>query len=58
MRKETVLSSQIEGSHSILDELPRFENKARTSQTINDVTEVSNYVQALESPGHQNKTRA
>lgn len=47
VRKEAVLSSQIEGTQSTLDELLRFESKALSGQPIDDVTEVSNYVRAL-----------
>ena len=47
VRKEAVLSSQIEGTQSTLDELLRFENAAIAGQPINDVTEVSNYVNAM-----------
>jgi Fic family protein len=47
VRKEAVLSSQIEGTQSTLDELLRFENAASAGQPIEDVTEVSNYVSAM-----------
>lgn len=47
VRKEAVLSSQIEGTQSTLDDLLRFENAAITGQPIADITEVSNYVDAM-----------
>lgn len=47
VRKEAVLSSQIEGTQSTLDELLRFENAASAGQPIDDITEVSNYVRAM-----------
>jgi Fic family protein len=48
VRKEAVLSSQIEGTQSSLSELLLFENDAATGVPIDDVVEVSNYVAALE----------
>ncbi len=47
VRKEAVLSSQIEGTQSTLDELLRFENAAHAGKPIDDLTEVSNYVDAM-----------
>ncbi len=47
VRKEAVLSSQIEGTQSTLDDLLRFENVALLGQPIDDITQVSNYVDAL-----------
>lgn len=47
VRKEAVLSSQIEGTQSTLDDLLRFENAAIAGRPIDDVTEVSNYVKAM-----------
>jgi Fic family protein len=47
VRKEAVLSSQIEGTQSTLDDLLRFENAAIAGQPIDDVREVSNYVKAM-----------
>ncbi len=47
VRKEAVLSSQIEGMQSTLDDLLRFENAALTGHPIADITEVSNYVDAM-----------
>lgn len=47
VRKEAVLSSQIEGTQSTLDDLLRFENAASAGQPIDDVSEVSNYVKAM-----------
>jgi len=41
VRKEAVLSSQIEGAQSTLDDLLRFENVAMLGQPIDDITEVS-----------------
>src|SRR6476620_9980735 len=48
VRKEAVLSSQIEGTQSSLSELLLFENDALVGAPLNDVTEVSNYVAAME----------
>jgi len=47
VRKEAVLSSQIEGTQSTLDDLLRFENAAIAGRPIADITEVSNYVDAM-----------
>jgi Fic family protein len=46
VRKEAVLSSQIEGTQSTLSDLLRFEAEAALSAPIGDVREVSNYVDA------------
>ena len=48
VRKEAVLSSQIEGTQSSLSDLLLFENNEAPGVPINDVQEVSNYVAALE----------
>ena len=48
IRKEAVLSSQIEGTQSSLSDLLLFEMEAAPGVPIDDVTEVSNYVAALE----------
>ena len=47
IRKEAVLSSQIEGSQSSLSDLLLFENEDALGTPIDDVTEVSNYVSAM-----------
>lgn len=47
VRKEAVLSSQIEGTQSTLADLLRFETEAPTGQPIDDIREVSNYVDAM-----------
>lgn len=47
VRKEAVLSSQIEGTQSTLADLLRFESQAQAGDPIDDVREVSNYVDAL-----------
>jgi Fic family protein len=47
VRKEAVLSSQIEGTQSTLDDLLRFEALATQGQPIDDIREVSNYVDAM-----------
>jgi Fic family protein len=47
VRKEAVLSSQIEGTQSTLTELLRFETEAQVGQPIDDIREVSNYVDAM-----------
>lgn len=48
IRKEAVLSSQIEGTQSSLSELLLFENRAAVGVPLDDVTEVSNYAAAME----------
>jgi Fic family protein len=47
VRKEAVLSSQIEGTQSTLSDLLRAEAEQLEAQKFDDVTEVSNYVEAL-----------
>lgn len=47
VRKEAVLSSQIEGTQSSLSDLLLFENSEAPGVPIADVKEVSNYVAAL-----------
>lgn len=47
VRKEAVLSSQIEGTQSTLSDLLRFETEARAGAPIDDIREVSNYVDAM-----------
>ena len=48
VRKEAVLSSQIEGTQSSLSDLMLFELHQMPGVPIDDVTEVSNYVRAME----------
>jgi Fic family protein len=48
VRKEALVSSQIEGTQSSLTDLLLFENKAPTSVPKEDVEEVSNYVAAMQ----------
>jgi Fic family protein len=48
VRKEAVLSSQIEGTQSSLSDLLLFEMEEAPGVPTDDVTEVSNYVAALE----------
>jgi len=48
VRKEAVLSSQIEGTQSSLSELLLFENEEAPGVPIDDVEEVSNYVAAMQ----------
>lgn len=48
VRKEAVLSSQIEGTQSSLSDLLLYELKEAPGVPLNDVIEVSNYVAALE----------
>ena len=48
VRKEAVLSSQIEGTQSSLSDLLLFENEDTPGVPIDDVTEVSNYVAAMD----------
>ncbi len=47
VRKEAVLSSQIEGTQSSLSDLLLFENSEVPGMPLQDVQEVSNYVAAL-----------
>ena len=47
VRKEAVLSSQIEGTQSSLSDLLLFETEAAPGAPLNDVTEVSCYVAAM-----------
>lgn len=47
VRKEAVLSSQIEGTQSTLSDLLLFENDAALGVPINDALETSNYVAAM-----------
>jgi Fic family protein len=47
VRKEAVLSSQIEGTQSSLSDLLLFENAETPGAPLDDVQEVSNYVAAL-----------
>ena len=47
VRKEAVLSSQIEGTQSSLSDLLLYENQEAPGVPIEDVQEVSNYVAAL-----------
>lgn len=47
VRKEALLSSQIEGTQSSLADLLLFENDETPSTPIDDVEEVSNYVAAM-----------
>jgi Fic family protein len=48
VRKEAVLSSQIEGTQSTLTDLLRYEGEAQAGRPIDDIREVSNYVDAME----------
>jgi Fic family protein len=48
VRKEALLSSQIEGTQSSLSDLLLFENHEELTVPLDDVTEVSNYVAAIE----------
>jgi Fic family protein len=48
VRKEAVLSSQIEGTQSSLSDLLLFESRQVPGVPLNDVQEVSSYVAALE----------
>ena len=47
VRKEAVLSSQIEGTQSTLSDLLRFETEAIRGERVDDIREVSNYVDAM-----------
>lgn len=47
IRKEAVLSSQIEGTQSTLDDLLRYESGGTGGVPVDDVVEVSSYVAAM-----------
>ena len=47
VRKEAVLSSQIEGTQSSLSDLLLFENEAAPGVPISDVAETANYITAM-----------
>jgi Fic family protein len=47
VRKEAVLSSQIEGTQPTLSDLLRFETEAEAGTPIDEIREVSNYVDAM-----------
>lgn len=47
VKKEAVMSSQIEGTQSSLSDLLKYEAGEMPIETINDVVEVSNYVKAI-----------
>src|SRR5580658_5296661 len=48
LRKEAVLSSQIEGTQSSLSDLLQFESGMAKDESLDDVSETSNYVAAME----------
>jgi Fic family protein len=48
VRKEALLSSQIEGTQSSFSDLILFEHDQKTDVSIDDVEEVSNYVMAIQ----------
>ena len=48
VRKEAVLSSQIEGTQSTLDELLLFENEGAPGVPVDDLQEVSSYATAMD----------
>jgi Fic family protein len=48
VRKEALLSSQIEGTQSSLSDLLLFENSETPLVPLDDVVEVSNYIRAME----------
>src|SRR6266851_6277055 len=48
VRKEALLSSQIEGTKSSFSDLLLFENSAAPGVPVDDVEEVSNYVAAMQ----------
>jgi len=53
VRREAVLSSQIEGTQSSLSDLLLFELEEKPGVPLDDVVEVSNYVAALEHGLHR-----
>ena len=48
VRKEALLSSQIEGTQSSFSDLILFENNQKPEVSLDDVEEVSNYVKAIQ----------
>jgi Fic family protein len=58
VRKEAVLSSQIEGTQSTLSDLLKYENEAAPGTPLDDVREVSRYVDALLYAAEQIRTGA
>lgn len=56
VRKEALLSSQIEGTQSSFSDLILFEQKQKTHIAVEDVEEVSNYVKAINYGLKQLKT--
>jgi len=55
VRKEALLSSQIEGTQSSFSDLMLFENQQKTNVSSDDVEEVSNYVKAITHGLHRLK---
>jgi Fic family protein len=53
IRKEAVLSSQIEGTQSSLSDLLLFENEAAPGVPLDDVEETSNYIAAMSHGLHR-----
>ena len=53
IRKEAVLSSQIEGTQSSLSDLLLFELDSASGEPVSDVRDVSRYAQALEHGMHR-----
>jgi Fic family protein len=53
VRKEAVLSSQIEGTQSSLSDLLLFENEAAPGVPLDDVQETSNYIAAMNHGLHR-----
>jgi Fic family protein len=47
VRKEAVLSSQIEGTQSTLSDLLKYETDAAAGEPLDDIRDVSNYVDAM-----------
>lgn len=47
VRKEALLSSQIEGTQSSFSDLMLFENQQKPEVSLDDVEEVSNYIKAM-----------
>jgi len=58
VRKEAVLTSQIEGTQSTLADLLRYENANAPGTPVEDVREVSRYVEALSYAAGQIRTGA
>ena len=58
VRKEALLSSQIEGTQSSFSDLMIFENHEKPEVAIDDVEEVSNYIKAIKMYDSESSSEA